>query len=132
VTHTKIFSRRKFVGTSAQAAAAGLLPQSLLPSILGSVSHWDPDGYNDKVVIRIYDPAVASEYTFGTPYYWRKFDADRLGAMLELGILQLTSTTKPRRAWGKILPGVSGKSKIVVKANLNNTRKEWKAAALNT
>jgi len=133
MTRTGIFSRRKFVGTSAQAAAAGLLAQSLLPSeILGSVRPWEPDGYNHKVVARIYDPSVSSEYTFGTPYYWRKYDVQKLQAMLELGILQLTGAARPQRAWEKILPGVSGKSKIVVKANLNNTAREWKAEALNS
>ena len=131
---TGVFSRRKFVGTSAQAAAAGLLAHSALPpSLLAAVaSPWEPDGYNHKVVVRIYDPAVSANYTFGTPFYWRSFDAARLEAMLDAGIMQIAGASTPRLAWQKILPGVSGSSRIVVKANLNNTAREWKAAALNT
>lgn len=131
---TGLFSRRKFVGTSAQAAAAGLLARSAFPSgLLAAVaSPWEADGYNHKVVVRIYDPAVAANYTFGTPYYWRSFDQGRLEAMLDAGIMQIASAATPRLAWQKILPGVSGSSRIVVKANLNNTAREWKAAALNT
>lgn len=131
---TGVFSRRKFVGTSAQAAAAGLLAHSALPpSLLAAVANpWEPDGYNHKVVVRIYDPAVSANYTFGTPFYWRSFDAARLEAMLDAGIMQIAGASTPRLAWQKILPGVSGSSRIVVKANLNNTAREWKAAALNT
>jgi hypothetical protein len=133
MTRPGFFSRRKFVGLSAQAAAAGFLAQTLLPSrLFASTKPWELDGYNHKMVARIYDPAVASDYTFGDPFYWRRFNIGRIEAMLELGIQQLTGTTKPQRAWEKILPGISGKSKIVVKANLNNTRRDWKAAALNT
>ena len=131
---TGLFSRRKFVGTSAQAAAAGLLTRSAFPSsLLAAVaSPWEADGYNHKLVVRIYDPQVAANYTFGTPYYWRTFDQGRLEAMLDAGIMQIASAATPQLAWQKILPGVSGASRIVVKANLNNTAREWKAAALNT
>jgi hypothetical protein len=131
---TGLFSRRKFVGTSAQAAAAGLLARTALPpNLLAAVaSPWEADGYNHKVVVRIYDPAVAANYSFGTPYYWRTFDTARLEAMLDAGIMQIASAKTPQQAWQKILPGVSASSRIVVKANLNNTAREWKAAALNT
>lgn len=126
-------TRRDFVGASAQTAAAGLLTQALGPaSLFGAVSPWEPDGYNHKVVARVYDPAVSSAYSFGGEFYWRKFDASRIGKMLDTGIMQLSHASSPRRAWAKILPGVSAASKIVVKVNLNNTGKEWKSAALNT
>jgi hypothetical protein len=131
---TSLFSRRRFVGTSAQAAAAGLLARTALPSsLLAAVaSPWEAEGYNHKVVVRIYDPAVAADYTFGSPYYWRMFDTARLEAMLDAGIMQIASAATPEQAWKKILPGVSRSSRIVVKANMNNTAREWKAAALNT
>jgi hypothetical protein len=131
---TGLFSRRKFVGTSAQAAAAGLLARTALPSsLLAAVaSPWETDGYDHRVVARIYDQAVAAKYSFGTPYYWRTFDTERLEAMLDAGIMQIASAGKPAQAWKRILPGVSGSSRIVVKVNLNNTGREWKAAALNS
>ncbi len=52
--------------------------------------------------------------------------------MLDTGVMRLSATTTVKNAWAKILPGVSQASKIVVKVNLNNTRGEWKSAALNT
>lgn len=131
MTRSRLLSRRKFVGATAQAAAVGLLAPNALPQRLPA-SPWEPDGYNHKVVVRIYDPAVAENYSFGTPYYWRTFDAARLQTMLDAAILQLAGAPTPGQAWRRILPGVDGSSRIVVKANLNNTAREWKAAALNT
>jgi hypothetical protein len=52
--------------------------------------------------------------------------------MLEISVMELSRTVTPRDAWGRILPGVSSTSKVVVKVNLNNTRRDWKAGALNT
>lgn len=133
MTCTRLLTRREFVQTSTQAVAAGLLIPALRPSgLFGTVSPWEAEGYNHKVVVRVYDPAVASAYTFGSQYYWRKFDTDRIKNMLDTGVMELSKTATLRDAWAKILPGVSGASKIVVKINLNNTGKEWKAAALNT
>lgn len=129
----RLSTRRNFVGTSAQAAAAGLLvhaPQASMP--FGAVSPWEADGDNHKVVVRVYNADVASAYSFGSPYYWRKFDTSRIQSMLETGLNELSSTTAPQDAWARILPGVSVVSKIVVKVNLNNTGREWKAAALNS
>ncbi len=133
MTRTRLLTRRDFLETSTAAAATGLLASALPPSrLFGPVSSWEADGYRHKVVVRVHDPAVASAYTFGTLYYWRKFDSARIQHMLETGIMELSSTATPRDAWARILPGVSTASKIVVKINLNNTRREWKAAALNT
>jgi hypothetical protein len=133
MTRIKLMTRRDFVETSAQAAAAGLLVHALRPlELFGAVSPWEADSYNHKVVVRVYDPAVASAYTFGSQYYWRKFDTAKIQSMLETGVMELSNTATPQDAWARILPGVSGASKIVVKINLNNTAKEWKAAALNT
>lgn len=133
MTRNRLSTRRDFVETSAQAAAAGLLFNALRPSgLFGAVSPWEADGYNHKVVVRVYDPVVASAYTFGSQYYWRKFDTVRIQSMLETGLNELSNTTAPEDAWARILPGVSGGSKIVVKINLNNTRREWKALALNS
>jgi hypothetical protein len=133
MSKTGTLTRREFVGTSAQVATAGLLAQALRPAkSFGMVSPWEADGYIHKTVVRVYDPAVASAYVFGNEYYWRKFDAARLMNMLDTGIMELSATATPRDAWARILPGLSATSKIVVKVNLNNTRREWKAAALNT
>jgi hypothetical protein len=131
---TGFLSRRKFVGTSAQAAAAGLLAQSRLSSGLfkATASPLEPDGYNHKTVVRIYDPAVSTNYAFGDPYYWRAFDIARLEAMLDAGITQIANASTARQAWQQILPGVSASSRVVVKANFNNTGRDWKASALNT
>jgi hypothetical protein len=131
---TVLFSRREFAETSAQAVAAGLLAYAAFPSsLLAAVANpWEADSYNHRVVVRIYDPAVAANYSFGGPYYWRAFDTARLEMMLDAGIMQVASAATPEHAWKKILPGVSGSSRIVVKVNLNNTGREWKAAALNT
>jgi len=133
MTRTRLLTRRDFLETSTGAAATGLLANALPPSCLfGPVSSWEADGYRHKVVVRVHDPAVAAAYTFGTPYYWRKFDSARIQHMLENGIMELSGTATPQDAWARILPGVSTASKIVVKINLNNTRRDWKAAALNT
>ena len=133
MTRIRSFSRREIVGTSAQAVAGGLLAQAIqAPRLLGMLSRWEADGYNDKVVTRVYDPAVASAYSFGEPFYWRKFDTARIMNMLDIGIMELSASATPQMAWARILPGVSEASKIVVKVNLNNSAKEWKAAALNT
>jgi hypothetical protein len=133
MTRIGLFTRRKFVGASAQAAAAGLLVQALRPTpLFSAVSPWEHDGYNHKLVARIYDPAVASAYSFGGDYYWRKFDTARMERMLDTGVMELSRTATPSDAWARILPGVSRTSKIVVKVNLNNTARQWKSAALNT
>ena len=128
-----LFSRRKFVGASAQAAAAGFLARTAFPSsLLANDAPWEADAYNHKAVVRIYDPTVAASYTFGAPYYWRTFDTTRLGAMLDAGLMQIAGATTPEQAWKQILPGVSTSSRIVVKANMNNTARDWKTSALNT
>lgn len=132
MTKIGVLTRREFVGTSAQAATAGLLAQTLQPAKLLGKSAWDADGYQHKSVVRVYDPEVASAYSFGDAYYWRKFDQARLVNMLNQGVMDLSATKRPHDAWARILPGLSPASKIVVKVNLNNTRREWKAAALNT
>lgn len=126
-------SRRDFIGSSAQTAAAGILAQTLKPAgLFGATSPWESDGYGDKTVVRVYDPAVASGYTFGDEYYWRKFDTAVVERMLDTGIMDLAGASSPKGAWKRILPGVSAASRIVVKVNLNNTRKDWKRTALNT
>lgn len=133
IAHAGSLTRRDFVESSVKTAAAALLLQGLRPQeLLAMTSPWEADGYNHKVVARVYDPSVASGYAFGEEYYWRKFDIARIVNMLDTGVMNLSATATPKDAWAKILPGVSGKSKIVVKVNLNNTRREWKAAALNT
>jgi hypothetical protein len=133
MTLIKLLTRRDFLGTSAQAAAAALLVNPLRASgLLSAVSPWEADGYDHKVVVRVYDPAVASTYTFGSQYYWRKFNTTKLQSMLETGIMELSNTATPQDAWARILPGVSAASKIVAKVNLNNTRREWQSAALNS
>ena len=106
------------------------LPSS---SLFGArTTPWEHDGYSDKRVVRVYDPAVAAAYSFGTEYYWRKFDAARVEAMLDTGIRQLAGAATPADAWARILPGVSPASTVVVKVNLNNSARDWKAVALNT
>jgi len=123
-------TRREFVGTAAMAATAGAL---LRPErAVASAARWEADGYHHKVVARVYDPQVAAGYAFGDAFYWRKFDQARLAAMLATGVMQLTGARSSDAAWKKILPGVSGSSKVVVKVNLNNTRREYKAGALNS
>lgn len=115
-------------------AAAGLCATSRLSSGLlnAKAGSWEADGYNDKTVVRIYDAAVSGNYSFGAPYYWRAFDGARLEAMLDAGIMQIAGVSTAHEAWQKILPGVSASSRVVVKANFNNTGREWKASALNT
>jgi len=133
MTRIKSLNRRDFLETSAQAATAALMVHPLrLSGLLTAISPWEADGYNHKVVVRVYDPAVASAYTFGSQYFWRKFDAAKIQRMLETGVMELSDTATPQDAWARILPGVSGASKIVVKINLNNTKKDWKTAALNS
>lgn len=133
MTRTRLLTRRDFLETSTGTAAAGLLIPALRPlRLFGPVSPWEADGYNHKVVVRVYDPDVASAYTFGTPYYWRKFDTAKIQQMLETGVMELSNKPTPRDAWARILPGVSRASKVVVKVNLNNTRRDWKTGALNT
>lgn len=116
--------------TSARAAVAGVLAPAL--KTVGAKMPWATDGYADKTVVRIYDPAVAGNYAFGDEFYWRKFDRTVLEKMLETGIQELSNTASPAAAWGRILPGVSAASKVVVKVNLNNTARQWKTEALNT
>ena len=130
----RLLTRRDFLETSAGALAAGVILNHGLraPDLFGAVSPWESDGYNHKVVVRVYDPDVASAHTFGSPYYWRNFDAAKIQEMLETGVMELSKTVTPRDAWARILPGVSGTSKVVVKVNLNNTRRDWKAGALNS
>jgi len=133
MSRTRLLLSRDFVKTSVQAATGGLMVHPLRPSELFTpVRRWEADGYNHKVVVRVYDPTVASAYTFGSQYYWRKFDITNIQTMLETGVIELSNTATLRDAWARILPGVSGASKVVVKINLNNTGREWKAAALNT
>jgi len=129
----RLLTRREFVKTSAKAAAVGLAAGALRPlELFGAGNSWEADGYNHKAVVRVYDPAVASTYHFGDPFYWRKFDAARLQNMLETGLMELSNTATVRAAWAKILPGVSGASRVVVKVNFNNTRRDWKTTALNS
>jgi hypothetical protein len=131
---TRFLSRREFVGASAQVAAAGFCGHSRLSSSLlnAAAGPWETDGYNHKTVVRIYDPDVSADYAFGAPYYWRAFDIVRIEAMLDAGIMQIACASTASKAWQRILPGVSAASRIVVKANFNNTGRDWKTSALNT
>jgi hypothetical protein len=90
------------------------------------------EAYSDQRVVRIYEGAVASQCRFGAEFYWRAFDMALLTSMLEAGIMNLVSVRSPTKAWAKILPGLSRDSRLVVKVNLNNTRRDWKATALNS
>ena len=133
MTRIRLLTRRDFLETSTGTVAAGLLAHSVRPSgLFGAVSPWEAEGYNHKVVVRVYDPDVASAYTFGSPYYWRNFDTAKIQEMLETGVMELSKTATPRDAWARILPEVSSASKVVVKVNLNNTRRDWNTGALNT
>jgi hypothetical protein len=134
MTRIRLLTRRDFLETSAGALAAGVVLNHALRAsdLFGAVSPWESDGYNHKVVVRVYDPDVASAYTFGSPYYWRNFDVAKIQEMLETGVMELSKTATPRDGWARILPGVSAASKVVVKVNLNNTRRDWKAGALNS
>lgn len=133
MTQVKVLTRRRFVRTSAQVVTAGLFAEALLPAqLLGAEGSWKADGYNHKVVARIYDPTISSSYSFGDEFYWRKFDNAKIERMLDLGVMEIAGRNSVRKAWLRILPGLSPASKIVAKINLNNTRREWKAGALNT
>ncbi|MDR3792824.1 MAG: DUF362 domain-containing protein [Terracidiphilus sp.] len=128
-----LLTRRNFVTASAKSLAAGILANTLLPGeLFGEKNSWESDGYSHKTVTRIYDSTVASAYTFGDEFYWRKFDIAKIEQMLNLGIMEIAKRNTARKAWLRILPGVTHSSKIVVKINLNNTRRDWKAGALNT
>lgn len=52
--------------------------------------------------------------------------------MLDASIMQIATAPTLLRAWQKILPGVSASSRVVIKANLNSTARDWKTSAINT
>jgi hypothetical protein len=116
-----IVTRREFLSTTA-AAAGGAVLAGLGPAhVLAAEAPLETDPYNDKTVVRVYDPSVSS-FVFGTSekaFYYRTFDSDRLEGMLGTALRQITGAATVAAAWQKIMPGLSSASKIAVKVNIN-------------
>lgn len=116
-----IVTRREFLSTTA-AVAAGAVLAGLEPARnRAAAAALETDPYNDRTVVRVYDPRVSS-FDFGTSekaFYYRTFDVQRLEVMLGTALRQITGAETVPAAWQSIMPGVSSTSRVAVKININ-------------
>jgi Domain of unknown function (DUF362) len=115
-------TRREFLTTTASAAGAAVLVGLQPGQLLAANPAFESDPYNDRTVARVYDPRVSSFDFSAAPdknFYYRTFDVERLESMLGTALQQLTGTANAALAWRMIMPGVSSKSKVAVKININ-------------
>ncbi len=119
--HDGIMTRRDFLATTTVAAGGTMLAGFQLGNLLAADQGIEPDPYNDRTVVRVYDPLVSS-FVFGTSdrnFYYRTFDINRLESMLGTALRHITGAANVSAAWQRIMPGVSARSKIAVKVNIN-------------
>ena len=117
----RIMTRRKFLATTAVAAGGSVLAGLGPLRLFAADQAFEPDPYNDRTVVRVYDPLVSS-FVFGISdrnFYYRTFDISRLESMLGTALRQITEAATVPAAWRMIMPGVSASSKIAVKVNIN-------------
>lgn len=116
-----LMTRRGFLSTAAVGAGGAVLAGLRPDELRAAAGVFETDPYNDKTVVRVYDPLVSS-FVFGKSdrnFYYRTFDVTRLEAMLGAAIGRISGAGTVAEAWRMIMPGVSSTSKIAVKININ-------------
>lgn len=128
--------RREFLAATASFTALGMLPNSVGGSVLMAGDQFCPEAYDDNMVVRVYDPRVASYDFSGTDIYWKTIDQNVLKQMLIKSLTEISGEKNEAKAWKMILVGnrkadLSGK-KVAVKVNFNNTIRDVKTTLNNS
>ena len=105
---------RRMVETARPGASAQetqLTPWAYLPLVFSN--------YLPPKVIHVH-AADATHWDFSSGWYGDHVSQDRINAMIEQGLLELTGAPSVAAAWTSLLPGYLPGKKIAIKVNLNN------------
>jgi len=113
----KPVSRREFLKKSS-LFTAGALGYSL--GMKPRCTNANTPGVTGNRVVLVHDPS-ATFWDGATGYYGDYVSQDRVNAMIEKGIKELTGESSAVSAWQQIIPGYSPGKKIGIKVNINNS-----------
>ena len=126
--------RREFILTTAGFTVLGLRSNSIANKISVEESKF-PDAYDDRKVVRVYDPRI-TDYNFdGISAYWKTIDLNILRQMLSRSLKEISEEKDEVKALKKVLSGSIvadlSKKKVAIKVNFNNTFRDIRTT-LNT